>query len=220
MYLYRQAIPLPRTVCKELLIDRYILNSTKNNDLDVTFRGRCALYRRQEKQTETTLKTTTEQYTNLVLSAKDTLYRLALSITGSDVEAEDIVQDIYEKAWRARDAVLASHYPRAYLCRMARNLAIDRLRMRKVTVEIADREVEDGIKGVVINDIAQYTVKVISALPEKQRVAIQMRDVEGYELEEIAEVLECDQTSVRMNLSRARKSVREQILKAMNYGTE
>jgi DNA-directed RNA polymerase specialized sigma24 family protein len=52
--------------------------------------------------------TTTEQYTTLALSVKDTLYRLALSITGSDVEAEDIVQDIYEKAWRARDAVLAS----------------------------------------------------------------------------------------------------------------
>ena len=164
--------------------------------------------------------TTTEQYTTLALSVKDTLYRLALSITGSDVEAEDIVQDIYEKAWRARDAVLASSYPRAYLCRMTRNLAIDRLRMRKATVEITDREDEDSVKEIIIKDIAQYTTHIISTLPERQRLAIQMRDVEGYELEEIAEVLECDQTSVRMNLSRARKSIREQILKAMNYGTE
>jgi RNA polymerase sigma-70 factor (ECF subfamily) len=89
-----------------------------------------------------------------------------------------------------------------------------------MSVEIADREAEDGVKDIIIKDIAQYTTHIISTLPERQRLAIQMRDVEGYELEEIAEVLECDQTSVRMNLSRARKSIREQILKAMNYGTE
>lgn len=47
-----------------------------------------------------------------------------------------------------------------------------------------------------------------------------MRDVEGFEIEEIAEILESDQTSVRMNLSRARKYVREQVIKAMRHGTE
>lgn len=166
------------------------------------------------------MNSASERYTQFILSVKDTLFRLALSLVGSSVEAEDIVQDIYEKAWRARDAVLASSYPRAYLCRMTRNLAIDRLRMRRMSVEIADREAEDGVKDIIIKDIAQYTTHIISTLPERQRLAIQMRDVEGYELEEIAEVLECDQTSVRMNLSRARKSIREQILKAMNYGTE
>lgn len=165
------------------------------------------------------MKTTTEQYTELVLSTKDTIYRLAKSITGSCVEAEDIVQDIYEKVWRARDAVLNSRYPRAYLCRMTRNLAIDRLRRRRDSVEISDRVVEDGNRLAVIGDMAEYSRQLIATLPETQRMVIHLRDVEGYEIEEIAEVLECESANVRVYLSRARKYVREELLKAINYGT-
>ena len=166
------------------------------------------------------MKTTTEQYTEFILSLRDTVFRLALSITGSQVEAEDITQDIYEKVWRARDKVLQSAYPRAYVCRMARNLAIDRLRLRRTTTEIADSIVEDGNSRAEVTNLAEYTRQIIAHLPEKQQVTIHMRDVEGYEIDEIAEVLECDSASVRTNLSRARKSIREQLLKVISYGTE
>lgn len=166
------------------------------------------------------MKTTTEQYTEFILSLRDTVFRLALSITGSQVEAEDITQDIYEKVWRARDKVLQSAYPRAYVCRMARNLAIDRVRLRRTTTEIADSIVEDGNSRADVTNLAEYPRQIIARLPEKQQVAVHMRDVEGYEIDEIAEVLECDSASVRTNLSRARKSIREQLLKVISYGTE
>lgn len=164
------------------------------------------------------MSSTSDRYTQLILSVKDTIYRLALSLMGSSVEAEDVVQDIYEKVWRARDKVLSEHYPRAYVCRMTRNLAIDRLRARRVTVDQYLGESADGERDVEITDMAQYTRQVIAQLPERQRVAIEMRDIEGYEIEEIAEILDCDTASVRMNLSRARKRVREEVLKAINYG--
>lgn len=166
------------------------------------------------------MKTTTEQYTEFILSLRDTVFRLALSITGSQVEAEDVAQDIYEKVWRARDKVLQSAYPRAYVCRMARNLAIDRVRLRRETTQIADGIVEDGNSRAEVANLAEYTRQIIARLPEKQQVTIHMRDVEGYEIDEIAEVLECDSASVRTNLSRARKSIREQLLKVISYGTE
>ena len=166
------------------------------------------------------MKTTTEQYTEFILSLRDTVFRLGLSITGSQVEAEDITQDIYEKVWRARDKVLQSAYPRAYVCHMARNLAIDRLRLRRTTTEIADSIVEDGNSRAEVTNLAEYTRQIIARLPEKQQVTVHMRDVEGYEIDEIAEVLECDSASVRTNLSRARKSIREQLLKVISYGTE
>jgi RNA polymerase sigma-70 factor (ECF subfamily) len=51
-------------------------------------------------------------------------------------------------------------------------------------------------------------------------LAIHLRDVEGYEIEEIGEVLGIDENSVRMNLSRARKSVRTELIKAINYGVK
>ena len=165
-----------------------------------------------------TVNNTADTYTQFILSVKDTLYRLALSLVGCSADAEDIVQDIYERVWRARDKVLSEPYPRAYVCRMTRNLAIDRLRARKESVDQDWGGYTDGYKEVAIRDMAQFTKLVIASLPERQRVAIEMRDVEGYEIEEIAMILECDSSSVRMNISRARKKVREEVLKALSYG--
>lgn len=168
---------------------------------------------------------TETEYITLITELKDTLYRLARSIVLNSAEAEDIVQDLFERAWRARDSVLRSDYPRAYLCRMAHNLAIDRLRRSARQRDFSETkgsyvECSDGNMSIDNSDMAQLTRQLIDRLSERQRVAIHMRDVEGYEIEEIAQVLECDETSVRMNLSRARKSIREQLIKSMNYGVE
>ena len=78
----------------------------------------------------------------------------------------------------------------------------------------------DGDNETTTNDMATLTPKLMAELPDKQRIAIHMRDIEGYEIEEIANLLESDEASVRVNLSRARKSIREQIIKLMNYGVK
>lgn len=167
---------------------------------------------------------TTNQYIELISELRNTVYRLTLSILGDSTEAEDISQDIYERTWRARDAILEQDNPRAYICRMAHNLAIDRLRQqqrqRNISLDNVKTGISDGNKDSDNGDIAILTRKIISTLPEKQRLAIHMRDVEGYEIEEISRILEIDETSVRMNLSRARKSVRAQLIKTINYGVE
>lgn len=142
---------------------------------------------------------------------------------GDGAEAEDITQDICERVWRARDAILESRYPRAYVCRMTHNMAIDRLRAKRRLVELGDEGFRrigscDGEHIVELGDVAELSRRIIASLPDKQQMAIYMRDVEGCDLVEIAEAMECDESSVRMNLSRARKAVRDKLLKAMNYG--
>ena len=133
------------------------------------------------------------------------------------------MQDLFERVWRVRDKVFNSAYPRAYICRMAHNLAIDRerTRIRRQTFSINEEVTTTDIgTSAELSDITNITQRAIALLPEKQRIAIHLRDVEGYEIEEIAEVTESDCNSVRMNLSRARKSVREQIINAINYGVK
>ena len=166
---------------------------------------------------------TEAQYIEFFSQHRDTLYRLALSICGDSVEAEDIEQDVFEKVWRTRDEILSHTYPKAYICRIAHNLAIDRERIKKrrQTFSINDEITTNDITiSAELSDIASITQQAIASLPDKQRLAIHLRDVEGYEIEEIAEVLGCDNTSVRMNLSRARSSVRERITKVLNYGVK
>ena len=166
---------------------------------------------------------TEAQYIEFFFELRDTLYRLALNICGDSAEAEDIVQDLFERVWRARDKVFESAYPRAYICRMAHNLAIDRerTRVRHKTFTIEENTSSNSNDTLIeLSDIKSITQQAIASLPEKQRLAIHLRDIEGYEIEEIAEVIGGDSSSVRMNLSRARSSVRETITKALNYGVK
>lgn len=168
---------------------------------------------------------TLQQYNDLVSQTKDTVYRLALSIVGVDVEAEDIAQEVYEKVWRARDAILKHNYPRAYVCRMTRNLAIDYVRRRHQVHDIDDGGVraipyDDGDYSSNLGDMTTLTKQLIARLPHKQRIVLHMRDVEGYDIEEIADAMESDAASIRVNLSRARRIIREQLIKAMNYGVK
>lgn len=165
---------------------------------------------------------TEEEYILFLAEHRNSIYRIALGVVMDSNEAEDIVQDVLEQVWSMRDRVLQSAYPRAYIFRITHNLAIDRQRRasRRRIFSINEQmggEQNSG-KEIDISDIANITRRIIASLPEKQRLAIHLRDVEGYEIEEIAEALETDETNVRMNLSRARKSVREELIKTMNYG--
>jgi RNA polymerase sigma-70 factor (ECF subfamily) len=63
-----------------------------------------------------------------------------------------------------------------------------------------------------------WVEKVINQLPEQQRLIVQMRDIEQYEFEEIAKILEMNETAIRVALSRARKTIREFMIKTHSYG--
>ena len=69
-----------------------------------------------------------------------------------------------------------------------------------------------------LNDSVSIVHQLIAKLPENQRIIIQLRDVEEYEYEEISKVLDIKPTAVRVALSRARKTIREQLIKQHNYG--
>lgn len=74
-----------------------------------------------------------------------------------------------------------------------------------------DKKVEDS-------DSWNWVEKMINELPEQQKLIIQMRDIEQYEFEEIAKILDMNETAVRVNLSRARKTIREKMTKTHQYG--
>ena len=58
----------------------------------------------------------------------------------------------------------------------------------------------------------------MKTLPEQQRLIVQLRDIEQYEFEEIAKMLDMNETAVRVALSRARKTLREEMTKKHSYG--
>ena len=71
---------------------------------------------------------------------------------------------------------------------------------------------------VEVSDSLGWIERIMEELPEQQKMVLQLRDVEEYEFEEIAKLLDMSATAVRVTLSRARKTVREKLVKKHNYG--
>ncbi len=146
----------------------------------------------------------------------DFMYRLACSILGRSDEAQDMMQDVAEKILRRSDRLGDIGNIDAFITRSVRNACIDRLRKRKDTTpkipEVPDEKSPDRW-----ND-RQTVHKALSRLPEKQRLAVHLKDIEGYSVKELASILETDEANVRTILSRGRRALREIIEKEIGYG--
>ena len=146
------------------------------------------------------------------------LYRFALALTKRSDEAEDVVQDVGIKLWERRVELEALHSVEAYAMSAVRNRCLDYARSPHnridELVEAYDTAHEQTPYQMVEQaDMAAFVRRLINRLPEQQQTVIRLRDIEGYELDEISEILGINEGAVRTNLSRARQKIREELLK-------
>ncbi len=161
-----------------------------------------------------------------VLPTKDKLFRFAFKILGDQEEAQDVVQEVFIKVWNKREDMERLDNMEAWCMRVTRNLALDRVKSskRKLTdsldqsFEMSMGEKETPYQTTELSDTMNKIGRYIASLPEKQKHIIQLRDVEGYSYKEICDILEIDINQVKVNLFRARKSVRENLLNENAYG--
>ena len=146
----------------------------------------------------------------------DFMFRLACSILGRSDEAQDMMQDVAERILRRQENTKDIDNIDAFLTQSVRNACIDRMRRRKETTPIIP-EVPDNRSPDRWSD-RQLVHKAMVQLPEKQRLAIHLKDIEGYSGKEIAGILETDESNVRTILSRGRRALRDIIEKEINYG--
>ena len=151
-----------------------------------------------------------------ILPLKNIMYRLALRITLNSQEAEDVVQDVIIKLWKMREQLEGVDNLEAYTLRMVRNLALDRQRMKVNQTEnidgmdfLSSSSVEASIETEErISNIRQ----AMERLPEKQRIAMQLRDFESRSYKEIADIMEITEEQVKVNIFRARQAIRQLIV--------
>ena len=155
---------------------------------------------------------------------KNKLFRLALRITLDSAEAEDIVQDTLIRVWNKRDEWHSLDSVEAYCLTVARNLAIDRSQRKEAqnvsfTPEV--QEMPDSMtpeKKLEEKEQLNLIHRLVNGLPEKQRTAIQLRDIEGKSYKEIAEILGATEEQVKVNLFRARQKIKQTDGEIEKYG--
>lgn len=160
-----------------------------------------------------------------VLPLKDKLFRLAYRITLDKAEAEDIVQDTLIRVWNKRDEWHTLESIEAYCLVIAKNLAIDRSEKKEtqnltITTEISESsfEKEGPHSQLVYKEQMELIDRLINELPEKQRIIIQLRDIEGESYKKIASLLGLSEEQVKVNLFRARQKIKQRFLKIDGYG--
>lgn len=165
---------------------------------------------------------TQKEFLSTVLPFKDKLYRLAKRLLVSSDEAEDAVQEIMLKLWNGKEKMGNYKNPEAFAMTMTKNFCLDRLKSKQAgnmkIVHSNFQNTDNVERQVEANDGVSLVFQIMETLPEQQRMILQLRDVEQYEFAEISEMLGSNETAIRVALSRARKTVREQMIKKYNYG--
>ena len=163
-----------------------------------------------------------KEFLETLLPCKDKLYRLAKRLLVSQDEAEDAVQEVFLTLWNGRDKIDNDKSPEAFAMTMIKNYCLDRLKSRQASnlkiVHSNYKNSENLERQVEANEGVELVTRIMQTLPEKQKIIMQLRDIEQFEFAEISQMLEINETAIRVSLSRARKAVREQLIKQYNYG--
>lgn len=163
-------------------------------------------------------------FRNDILPLKDKLFRLALRITLDRAEAEDVVQDTMIKVWNKRDEWSQFESVEAYCLTVAKNLAIDRSQKKEaqnveLTPEMEEaNDVNSPHESLIFDEKMAIIHRLVNELPEKQKLIMQLRDIEGESYKKIATILNLTEEQVKVNLFRARQKVKQRYLEIDEYG--
>ena len=163
------------------------------------------------------------EFINSVKPFKDKLFRLAKRLLISTEEAEDATQDVLIKLWNKNDTLNQFGSMEAYAMTITKNYCLDVLKSKRTSNLRIEHQnyVENGSslqQKIEDENSIGWIEKIIETLPEQQKLIIQMRDVEQYEFDEISKIMEMSEATIRVALSRARKTVRDKMINTHKYG--
>jgi RNA polymerase sigma factor (sigma-70 family) len=165
------------------------------------------------------------EFKSRILPLGRKLFNFARLILNDRDEAQDAVQEVFIKLWNHRNKMDSVKNTEAFAMKITKNWCYDRLKAKKPLL-IEDygkrfdyqKDSNNPHSLLETSDRINRYNTVLLGLPEQQRMITQLRDVEGYEFEEIAEVLNTSVNTIRVNLSRARKKIKESIINIENHG--
>ncbi len=170
-------------------------------------------------------------FETIVKRFHDRIHRLAYGMTKNETDAEEVVQDTFLNLFRSLPTFRADSSPSTWVYRIAANSALMRLRTKRrkpllsiedVPTQSRDRTLgesiqtpgswaRDPIDTLLTQELGDHVYKAIEDLPQKYRMVLLLRDVEGLSNEEVAETLGLTVPTVKSRLHRSRLHVRDKV---------
>lgn len=150
------------------------------------------------------------------------VYNLALGYTGQHQDAEEITQTVFLKVWKSLPQFRGGSAFSTWLYRLTLNTCTDHYRREKkrrgdLSLDDPDlapiRDTAPSPEEIVIRREEQANLrKALADLPEQHRVILILREMDGLDYQEIAQVLDIELGTVKSRLARARRALREKLL--------
>ena len=178
-----------------------------------------------EKETEQTLIRKAQQgdthaFRLLVEANQHFAYALACRFIPDKADAEDVVQDAFVRTWTNLSRYDFNFRMKTWLGKIITNLCLDRFKSSKVKNEIRTNEtlhhVADGQethRALEATELKTIVMKLAQQLTPKQRAVFVLRDLEGFEPEEVCQALNMTNGNMKSNLYYARMTIKEQLIR-------
>ncbi len=166
-----------------------------------------------------------DAFEQLIEKYQKKVYNIALKMLGNKEDAYDMSQEVFIRVYRSIDKFKEQASLSTWIYKITTNVCLDEIRRRKnrFTVSIDDdmelndskvkRQIEyDGPSPEIIveeNELREIINKSIQQLPEQYRVVTILRDIQGFSYEEIANILDVPQGTVKSRINRARAMLRD-----------
>ena len=158
---------------------------------------------------------TEREYNECVNTYADNVYRFILKNLRHEEDARDVVQTAFEKMWRNRAEVDAGK-SKSYLFTVAYHQMIDHIRKVKriqLREEFSD---ETKVESRPVNNLKKILDEARGRLSETQRSLVLLKDYEGYSYAEIGNIMNLNESQVKVYLHRARVQLKEYLVKMEN----
>lgn len=163
----------------------------------------------------------------LVTRYQKAVFNLAYRYTGNREDASDLAQEIFLRAFQSVSGFRQEATFRTWLYQIAINLCRDDRRRRSGRVSVSLDEVISTDQGEMDRDLEDWSrspetivqrrldseaiQKLLDELPREYRLAVILRDIEGFTYDEMAVILRCSKGTVRSRLSRGRRLLQKKI---------
>ena len=160
------------------------------------------------------------------------VYRYAYQMVGRRDDAEDIVQEVFVRAYKNLDRYRDEARFTTWLLRIATNLTTDRARMSNRRQVLEQKESqgaltwmttnisEDPVENLELDRKVVILRKALNALPEHHRNMIILRDIEEKDYNDIAEICGCTVGGAKLRVLRARRALRDRMIPLMGEEAE
>ena len=139
----------------------------------------------------------------------DMLYRICLVMLKNTADAEDAVQDTFIRYMQKAPAFSSDEHEKAWLIKVTANICKDMLRQRNRTAEFD----EAALNTLTAADEDSHILEALTQIPEKFRIVLTLHYIEGYKVNEIAEMIGKTSSAVKMRLAKGRKLLEEKYRK-------